>query len=48
MTLLEDILRPEEQVCEVPVLYHIMGANMSANEIVCIMEPVYHEQWSTK
>ena len=48
MKLLENIPYPWEQVREVPVLYHIMGANMSANEIVCIMEPVYHEQWSTK
>ncbi|KAE9389652.1 PROCN-domain-containing protein [Gymnopus androsaceus JB14] len=44
MKLLENIPYPWEQVCEVPVLYHITGAITFVNEIPRVIEPVYHAQ----
>ena len=47
MKLLKNIPHPWERARKVPVLYHITGAIAFVNEIHCIIEPVYHAQWST-
>ncbi|KAG6377655.1 hypothetical protein JVT61DRAFT_14418 [Boletus reticuloceps] len=47
MKPLENTPYPWEQVCKVPILYHITGTITFVNEMPCIIEPVYHVQWST-
>jgi len=45
--LLEIIPYPQEQVREVPILYHITGAITFVNKIPRIIKLVYHAQWSS-
>lgn len=47
MKLLENIPLPWEQVREVPVLSHIIGAITFVNKIHRVIGPVYNAQWST-
>jgi pre-mRNA-processing factor 8 len=41
------VIRPWEQVRNVPVLYHVTGAITFVNEIPWVIEPVFMAQWST-